>query len=193
MSSGSPRLDRQQYLPPDDPILPVQSGSSPTPGSKASAARTPTVAPASVPSSSSSPPTPLPPVLRTRWVWDALPKRSDAQTAASAPTPLSSDGVWRKVVAVPERLEGLAPTPQLSHRTQRKAAGTPESVSELVPAPSLSGGIQERESKASSRKDRRVLELAPNGNDHAILLIGLGFVVVVLLFAIFRVVVASCY
>jgi len=153
------------------------------------------VDPVSVPPPSESAkraPRPSLPSLKTRWVWQTSAKRSDPGTVSAGPTPLSSDGVWRKVVEAPESPEGPAVPPPASECVQHKAIGVPDKPDVLASIPTLSlGSTQQSKSKASAKKGRRVLEVAPNGNDLAIILVSLGFFLSAVLFAIFRVVAAS--
>ena len=78
---------------------------------------------------------------------------------------------------------------------QSGTSPTPDGNESAVPQSPNAAGKLEQEPKVrikrTSRKSRKVWEAAPNGIDHAILLVGLGSVVLVMLFVIIRAVVAS--
>jgi hypothetical protein len=95
-------------------------------------------------------------------------------------------------VVVPERTEGLAPAMPSSRSIIGKAATAAESTEGSAPISPPADVVQKRGS-SKVRRSRRVVEAAPNGNDHAIILVSLGFFVVVVVFAICRVVIASHY
>jgi hypothetical protein len=70
--------------------------------------------------------------------------------------------------------------------------------SSATPPPSVDGTNKKavrprkrRRIKIQPRRGKTVWEAAPNGIDHAIVLLGLGIFVALVLFAIFRVVMAS--
>jgi hypothetical protein len=89
----------------------------------------------------------------------------------------------------------FAPMNHALHHMQSGTSPTPDGKEPAAPQSPDAGGEGTRKPevriKKTSRRIRKVWEPAQNGIDHAVLLVGLGFVVLVVMFAIFRMFEAS--
>ncbi|QIF05759.1 hypothetical protein [Roseimicrobium sp. ORNL1] len=81
---------------------------------------------------------------------------------------------------------GTTPTPDGKDPASPKSLPSPDGANKKTVRPR-----KRRKIKIQPRRDKTVWEAAPNGIDHAILLVGLGIFVSLVLFAIFRVMMAS--
>lgn len=82
---------------------------------------------------------------------------------------------------------GPPPTPDGKDSASPKPLPSPDGANKEAAPPRR----KRRKIKIQPRRGKTVWEAAPNGIDHAILLVGLGIFVALVLFAIFRVTVAS--
>ncbi|MEZ0276203.1 MAG: hypothetical protein ACAH88_14945 [Roseimicrobium sp.] len=85
----------------------------------------------------------------------------------------------------------MSPTLPMHSGTSLTPDGKEPAVPQALDAAREGDPKPEVRIKRTSRKSRKVWEAAPNGIDHAILLVGLGSVVLVMLFVIIRAVLSS--